>query len=420
MNHKDRFTASIEHRTGDRMAIDCGATPVSGMHVSCVAALRAHYGLTAKPVKVTEPYQMLGEVDEELLDILDIDVVGIAPRKTIFGFANEGWKPWRTPWRQEVLVSEHFVTKSDASGNVYIHPEGDPSAPASGHMPASGYFFDTIIRQPQRDLDLDTCDVADNLEEFDHYTEADLDHYASEVARCEATERAIIANIGGTALGDIALVPAPFLKQPKGLRDIAEWYMGLVSHPHYAGAIFDRQVELALSNLQRLHARVGNRLDAVMLCGTDFGTQSGTFCSPTTFQDMWLPRYRQITDWIHQHTSWKCFKHSCGAVAKFVPLFIEAGFDILNPVQCSATGMDPATLKSANGADIVFWGGGIDTQQVLPFGSPDEVAAQVQERCRIFAPGGGFVFNSIHNVQALTPIDNLVACLETARDWRNA
>ena len=136
-----------------------------------------------------------------------------------------------------------------------------------------------------------------------------------------------------------------------------------------------------------------------------------------TLRDLYFPYYKQVNDWIHAHTPWKTFKHSCGAVSKFIPTFIEAGFDILNPVQCSATGMEPEKLKAEFGDRIVFWGGGVDTQKVLPFGTPAEVREQVLRRCEIFAPGGGFVFDSIHNVQAATPVENIVAMLDAVHEF---
>ena len=234
--------------------------------------------------------------------------------------------------------------------------------------------------------------------------------------RARATGRAVIATFGGTSFGDIALVPGVSLKHPKGIRDITEWYISTRSRRDYIHKVFEGQCEIALANLARIAARVRDNIDAVMVCGTDFGTQSSSFCSTATFRELWLPYYRQVTGWIHQHTNWKVFKHSCGAVEKFLPSFIEAGFDILNPVQCSAAGMDPAKLKDTYGSRLVFWGGGVDTQQVLPFGTPEQVRTQVLERCRIFSGNGGFVFNTIHNVQARTPIPNLVAMIEAVRN----
>jgi uroporphyrinogen-III decarboxylase len=229
--------------------------------------------------------------------------------------------------------------------------------------------------------------------------------------------RAVVATFGGTGFGDIALVPGLNLKQPRGIRDIAEWYISTAARKPYVHAVFERQCEVGLANLARIHAAVGNDVDAVFVCGTDFGTQTSSFCSVATLRELWLPYYRRVNDWIHANTSWRSFKHSCGAVEKFVPSFIEAGFDILNPVQCSAAGMDPQTLKSRHGERIVFWGGGVDTQKTLPFGTPGEVRREVQERCRIFGRGGGFVFNTVHNVQAGTPVENVVAMVETVRGF---
>jgi uroporphyrinogen-III decarboxylase len=281
-------------------------------------------------------------------------------------------------------------------------------------MPVGGYFFDTIIRQEP--IDDDNLDVNENLEEFQPVAQEDLDHFARGVEQA-STGRAVMATFGGTAFGDIALVPAPFLKRPRGIRDVAEWYMSTVVRRDYVHAIFDGQCEIALANLARIHAAVGDRVDAVFVCGTDFGTQTSSFCSVDTFRELYMPYYKRVNDWIHANTNWKTFKHSCGAVENFIPSFIESGFDILNPVQCSATGMEPGNLKKTYGKQMTFWGGGIDTQHVLPFGAPAQVREQVLSRCEIFSTGGGFVFNAIHNVQARVPVENIVAMIEAVREF---
>ena len=415
MTSQERLDAALNHREPDRIPIDFGGTAVTGIHVSAVAALRDHFGLEKRPVKVHEPYQMLGWVDDDLKQAMGIDLEGVIPRKTMFGFPNQNWKTWRCPDGLEALVSEHFRTTIDEQGDILIYPEGDTSAPPSGRMPRNGYFFDTIIRQEP--IDDGNLRVEDNLEEFGPISEEDLAHLEREAARAKTTGRGIIANFGGTAFGDIALVPGPFLKHPKGIRDVAEWYMSTTSRRDYVRKIFDTQCEYALKNLERIHARIGNAVSAVFLCGTDFGTQTSSFCSVPTFRDLYFPYYQAINGWIHKHTAWKCFKHSCGSVERFIPSFIESGFDILNPVQCSAANMGPERLKSAYGDRIVFWGGGTDTQKTLPFGTPDQVRAEVLERCRVFSKGGGFVFNSIHNIQARTPVENIVAMLDAVREF---
>jgi len=255
------------------------------------------------------------------------------------------------------------------------------------------------------------------MEEFSPIAQEDIDHLVRSTHKAAATGRGVLANFGGTAFGDIALVPAPSLKYPKGIRDIAEWYVSTSSRQDYIHKVFERQCEIAIGNLECIHAAVGNDVDAVFVCGTDFGTQTSAFCSVNTFRSLYFPYYQQINKWIHAHTAWKSFKHSCGAVFKFLPSFIEAGFDILNPVQCSANGMEPERLKTEFGDQLVFWGGGVDTQKVLPFGTAAEVREQVLRRCEIFAPGGGFVFNSIHNVQARTPVENIVAMIDAVHEF---
>ena len=332
---------------------------------------------------------------------MGIDVVGITPRTTMFGFENRGWREFRTFWGQVVLVPEGFQTDLDDNGDLVIYPEGDRAAPPSGRMPRAGFFFDTIIRQEP--IDESALDPADNLEEFEPLGDQDLAYWKAAVAAVKDGGEAVIANVGGTALGDIALVPAPFAKRPKGIRDIAEWYMLTLARPDYVHAIFEKQTEIALSRLAAVHAIAGDVVQAVFLCGTDFGTQDSQFLSPAAFRELYLPYYRRMNDWIHRNTSWKTFKHSCGAVEPLISCFADAGFDILNPVQINAAGMDPKHLKETYGQRVVFWGGGVDTQKVLPFGTPDEVEAHVLRQCETFGRGGGFVFNTVHNIQANVP-----------------
>lgn len=412
---RERVRQTLEHREPDRIPIDFGGTPVSGIHVSVVAGLRDHYGLASRLVKVNEPYQMLGMIDDDLKQAMGVDVEGVTGRETMFGFRNDRWQPWTTPQGLEVLVSEEFRTTVDERGDTLIFPKGNRSAPPSGRMPKTGYFFDTIIRQEP--FDDASLDPADNLEEYDLVTDADLDDLEADLAVAERTGRAVIAVLPGMALGDIAFVPAPGLEHPKGIRDITEWYISIKTRPDYIRRVFDAQVEIALENLARIHGRVGDRFDAVMTCGTDFGTQTSAFCSVDTFEDLWAPYYKRVNDWIHGHTGWKVFKHSCGSVERFMRSFIECGFDIINPVQCSAAHMEAEHLKREYGRDLVFWGGGVDTQRVLPFGTPAEVREQVLERCEVLGTGGGFVFNTIHNIQAGTPVENVVAVVEAVREF---
>lgn len=415
MTSKDRVIQALNHREPDRIPVDFGATAVTGMHVNCVIGLCDHYGLQKRPVKVHEPYQMLGLIDEDLKRVLGIDIEGVYSAETLFGFPNENWKPWRMDDGTEVLVSEHFKVRKDSNGDTLIYPKGDLSAPPSGRMPKNGFFFDTIVRQePIEEAQLNPDD---NLEEFGPISDKYLDYFEAASRQAAETGRGVIATFGGTAFGDIALIPAPFLKHPKGIRDIEEWYISTLTRQSYIHKVFERQTEIALANLEKIKTRVSDRVQAVFICGTDFGTQQSTFCSVETFRSLYFPYYKKVNDWIHQNTSWKAFKHSCGAVETLVPSIIEAGFDILNPVQCSAAGMEPEKLKKKYGGDIVFWGGGVDTQKTLMFGTPASVREEVLRRSEVLGKGGGFIFNAVHNIQANVPLKNVAAMFEALKEF---
>lgn len=416
MSSREQFLKTVNHKQPDRVVIDFGSTAVTGIHIQTISKLRRHFGLQRKPIRVIEPFQMLGEVGWELIDSIGIDVVGAWGKNNMFGFHNHApYKEWKTPWGQRVMVPMDFNITKDNNGDLLMYPEGDTSVPPCAKMPKSSYFFDALTRQEP--IVEEELNVEDNLEEFGLISDEELEHWRVEVDKAYFSGKAVVAAFGGTALGDIALVPGMNLKAPKGIRDVAEWYMSTVSRTDYVTSVFERQVEIALENLKRIYAVVGNKVNAMFICGTDFGTQNSTFCSPEQFDTIWLPYYRKINDWIHENTQWKTFKHSCGAVEPLLNNFIRAGFDIINPVQINAEGMDPVKLKQKYGRDLTFWGGGIDTQQVLPFGKPQEVREQVLRTCDIFSKDGGFVFNTVHNTQANVPVENVVAMLEAIQEF---
>jgi hypothetical protein len=418
MTSRERVAQALAHQEPDRIPLDLGGSATTGMQVSSVYLLRQALGLDppGTPVKVVEPYQMLGEITPDLQEALGVDVIQLPGPRTMFGFPNQGWKEWRLFDGTPVLVPEAFNTEVEPDGSLLMYPEGDKSVPPSARMPKDGFYFDSLKRQEP--IDEAKLNPEDNLEEFGPVSDADLAHFVRETKRLyEETDKAILGNFGGTAFGDIALVPAPWLKHPKGIRDVEEWYVSTVSRRDYVYRIFERQCEIGLANLQKVYQAVGNRITAVFVTGTDFGAQHGSFISPKAYRDLYQPFHKIINGWIHQNTPWKTFIHSCGSVWNLYAHFIEAGFDIHNPVQCSAAEMEPRRLKETYGDRITFWGGGVDTQWTLPFGAAEEVRAEVRQRIRTFGPGGGFVFNTTHNVQARVPRENLLALYETVKEY---
>lgn len=418
MTSRERLAAALAHRQPDHVCMDFGSTAVTGIHVAAVTRLRRRVlPDPAHRVKVIEPYQMLGEVDPALREALGVDVVGIPGRKTLFGTQAGDWKPFALHDGTEMLVSGDFNTTVDEHGDTLIYPEGDRSAPPSGRMPKGGYFFDSIIRQPP--VDDDHLNPEDNLEEFSLFGEEDLAYYRAQKQWIEAhPDLGIILGVPGAAFGDIALVPAPFLKHPKGIRDVEEWYVSTAIRKDYVLEVFERQCAIAEQNIATLIDLFGDLVQAAFLTGTDFGTQRGLFISLEAYRELFKPFHQRLNRLIHERSNWKTFTHSCGSVYPLIPDFIEAGFDILNPVQCSAADMEPRRLKREFGAHLTFWGGGVDTQKTLPFGTPDEVYREVRERIDLFNENGGFVFNAIHNVQGNTPTENILAMFKAVRDSR--
>jgi hypothetical protein len=340
------------------------------------------------------------------------------PYKNFFGFENTDWKPWTFFDGTPLLVPGKFNTTPDANGDIYQYPLGDTRFPPSAKMPKDGFYHDAIIRQkPFRDEDLK---VEDQIEEYTLLTDEELSYYEQESKRLyEETDYAVVSSgVPGTNLGDIAYVPGPALPDPKGIRDVEEWYISLMTRKEFLKEVFSRMTEIGLENLKRFHQAVGERIQVIVISGTDFGSQHGPFISPSLYRELFKPFHKKINDWVHQNTSWKTFIHTCGSVYTLLPDLKEAGFDILNPVQISAAEMDPQRLKDEFGKDFTFWGGGVNTQTTLPFGKPEEVKEEVRRLIETFKKGGGFVFATVHNIQAKIPVENLLALFEAVNEYR--
>ena len=414
MTGRERLEAALNHKQTSRPPIDFGACGQTGVSASTLYRLREALGLPQKPIKVIEPFQMLGEVDEDLRQLLGVDVVGLWNRMSFFGYENKDWKPWTMCDGTPVLMAGGFEYDVNGQGDIWVYPAGDRTAPYSVHMPHSGFFFDNIERSPEVNEE-DLTPVEDFKDDFSVPCDEDA-KYWEETSRklYEETDYGIMGILGGAGFGDAATVPGPFLKNPKGIRSMEGWLMAHLLYPDYIMEVFRMQTEAALKSLEVYREAVGDRIQVIWLSGTDFATQNSSFMSMDTFRSLYKPFYKKINDWVHGNTCWKTFYHSCGAVEPLMNDLIEMGVDILNPVQCSAKGMEPQALKDKYGGDIVFWGGAADSQSVLPYGAPEEVSAQAKERLDIFSRDGGYVFASIHNVVAKVPPENVIAMFETA------
>ncbi len=416
MTSRERVERAINHQRPDQIPLDLGSTPVTGMAASSVWKLRRALGLKDERIKVVEPYQMLGEIADDLKATLGVDCVELNSTKNLFGFENKDWKPWELFDGTPVLVPDSFNTKPEENGDILMYPEGDRTVPPSARMPKDGFYFDTIIRQSP--IDEAKLKVEDNLEEFQIITDKELEYYRRQADYLyKNSDYAIVGNFGGTGFGDIALVPAPFLKYPKGIRDVEEWYISLVKRKKFLLELFEKQCQIALKNLKLIYQAIGDKISVLFVTGTDFGAQNGPFISPKLYRELFKPFHKRVNAWVHTSTRWKTFIHSCGGIEPLIEDFIDAGFDILNPVQISAAGMELYRLKEKYGKRIAFWGGGVDTQKTLPFGTPEEVSQEVREHLAMFSEGG-YVFNPVHNVQAGIPVANLLAMYEAVSKYR--
>ncbi len=415
MNSRERLIKTLNHEPVDRVCVDFGATHVTGISASTLSKLRRELlGEDDYRVKIIEPYQMLGEIDEKLMEVLGIDVIPVLTPKTMFGFENKDWKDFTMFDGTQVLVPGDFNVTPEESGGLYLYPQGDTSVPPSGHMPKDGFYFDAICRQePIIESELDP---ANNLVEFGELSQKDIQPLVDIADKAYQSDKGAILSAPGTGFGDIALVPAMWMKHTPGIRDVEQWYMSTIMHKDYVYKVFEGQCEIALKNLKLLIDALGERVQAIFTTGTDFGMQQGLFISPDTYRELYQPFHKAVNDYIHKHSNWKVFIHSCGSIQQLIPDFIESGFDILNPVQCSACNMDPEEIKNKFGKDLVFWGGGVDTQNTLPFGTADQVYEEVLQRIRIFNNPTGMVFNGIHNIQANTPIENVLAMFKAIKD----
>ncbi len=416
MNSKERVLSALNHCEPDMIPVDFGSTTVTGMHCKIVEGLREHYGLERHPVRVSDAFQMLGEIEPDLQEVIGIDCVPVFGPRNVFGMDESRLHEQTTPWGQKVMVAEKLDLTPDAEGRIYIYAEGDRNYPPSAMMPANGYFIDAIERQ--QEVDDSKIKPEDNVEEYKDMSDADIAYYKNAVEKAAQSGKAVVASFGGASLGDIAFIPGMCLKEPKGIRSVAEWYMSTVMRTDYVHKVFEMQTDVAIRNYQRLWDAVGDKVQVIFTCGTDFGTQDSQFCSPETFRELWMPHYRRLNDWIHSNTTWKIFKHSCGAMLPLLPSVVDAGFDIINPVQVNAKDMDINVLKREFGNDLTFWGGGIDTQKILPYATPEQIRSHILHQYEVLGKDGGFIFNAVHNVQANVPIENVVAMIETLRELR--
>lgn len=408
MTPRQRVSLAINHQVPDRVPIDLGGMKASGIAVAAYDRLKRKLGICT-PTKVLDPRFMIATVESEVLRRLHVDVVPLDLSIVLGALRPQReWTPRRLFDGTEALFPPGTNIGEDAEGNwILLDSAG---APTSFMMPKNGYYFDDR-----------TFNKGDRIEPERFRPISDVsDEHLSILSRYSQTlyERTDYAILGwgfGVCFLGMSLITDRASNVTQGLPD--QWMVMLMTEKETCHEMMDRSAEATIRCLELVNEAVGDRCFAWGVAADDSGTQRREFIRPELWAEMIKPHYKKVCDWIHANTTWKTFLHCCGSVYHLIPHFIEAGIDILNPVQTSAANMEPARLKQEFGDRLVFWGGGCDTQSVLGQATPKEIREHVRERMEIFSPGGGFVFNQVHNIQANVPAENILAMMQAAYDF---
>jgi len=412
MTARERVLASVEHREPDRLAVDLGSNPSSGISAVAHAGLVRHLGLASQRTQVYDVVQQLAQPTDELLDRLRIDAVDIG---RTFDASDADWKPMTLPSGIEVEVPAWFhpVRQEDGAWEAF-----DADGLRIATMPPGASFFDQT-HFPYLDGypdDLSDLPVVMPTVLWSGLVHSPWDHAGDEgfwetlrtqtMALRESSDRALMAVVG-----------CNLFEWGTFLRRIDNFLMDLALDQRNVERLLDALLELHFETLDHVIESVGDLVDVIRF-GDDLGMDNGPLMSPDTYRAIFKPRHAALNAYVHERCSARTFLHSCGSIHALLPDLIEAGVDIINPVQISARDMEPAKLKAEFGADITFWGGGADTRVVLPRGTPDAVRDHVRRNIEAFAPGGGFVFATAHNMLPDVPPQNIEAVFEAIDEYR--
>lgn len=399
MTSRERVLAALNHVEPDRVPIDLSGHRSSGIAAIAYPKLREHLGLPARPVRVYDVIQQLAVVDNDVLDRFGVDCIELGRG---FALDDEDWKPWVLPDGTDCLVPAWTRIERQSDRWVILSPSGRVIA----HMPdGTLYFEQTYFPLAESGGDISAVDEA--LDECMWTGVAappgpiDSETLAEGARKFRAgTDRAVLGLFGGN-----------LFEMGQFFYRADNFFMLLAAEPDKAHTFLDRLMEMHLANLERFLATVGDSID-VILFGDDLGMQTGPMLSPRMYCEFFKPRHATLWNRAKELADVKVMLHCCGGVRDLLPHLIEAGLDAINPVQISCAGMEAAELKAEFGRDLTFWGGGCDTREVLTEASPERVAEHVKGQVRTLSPGGGFVFQQVHNILANVPPQNIVAMFD--------
>jgi uroporphyrinogen decarboxylase len=411
MTSRERVLAAIAHREPDRVPVDLGSTPSSGISATAYARLRKRMGIRAGHVRVYDVVQQLAQPEPWALDRLGIDVVDVG---RTFNTRDEDWYDMLLPSGEAAQYPAWFRPEPQADGSWDVHHR---DGTLIARMPAGAAFFDETCF-PYADgwpADWSGLDAAMGKVLWSALVHSPWDH-AGRPGFWERMRENALRLRAESDRAIMVVVGCNLFEWGTFLRRIDHFLVDLMLEPDKVESLLDALLERHLATLEKVCRHVGDVVDVVRF-GDDLGTDGGPFMDPDVYRRLFKPRHKLLCDYAHAHSGMHTFLHSCGSIDQVLPDLIEAGFEIINPVQTSCRGMEPARLKREFGRDVVFWGGGVDTRTVLNRGTPAEVRRQVLERLEIFSPGGGFVFNAIHNILPDVPPENVLALFDAVAEF---
>lgn len=401
MTSRERIIAAVNHRSTDVLPIDFGAMRSTGISIVAYDKLKQYLGYTNGIPKLYDVYQQLAEPENEILDRMGGDVVQIHRLCPSFGIPIKQWKKVTIPQGVTCLVPEGYAPEPDPKGGWLLR---DKDGNAFARMPETGLYFDTFTF-PLADAEtISDIDAA----VFETVTDEELD-FLEEEARClyENTDKALLFAFGGN-----------ILEGGENWFGFEKFMEFLITEPEIIHHFMEKLTAAYITDLEKILARIGRYIQVIQF-GDDLGTQEAPLISLKTYRDMIKPYHTLQYRYVHEHyPDVKVFLHSCGAIFNLIPDLIEAGVDILNPVQISANGMDPVKLKEQFGRHLVFWGGGANMQGTVLNGTVEDIRADCQRLIDIFAKDSGFVFNQVHNIQANVSPEKIMAIYDTALAYR--
>jgi len=411
MTSRERILAAVNHKTPDKVPIDMGSTPSSGISATAYERLRRHVGRKDGATLVYDVVQQLAQPEEWALDRFGIDVVDLG---RTFNTKESDWYDITLASGDPARYPTWFRPEQEADGSwLARHADGTVIA----RQPNGAAFYDETCFPWMDDWPSDYSGLDDAMGKvlWSALVHSPWDNAGKpgfwERLRANALE---LRRTSDRAI--MVVVGCNLFEWGTFIRRIDNFLMDLLLEQGKVEGLLDALMERHMATLEKVCTAVGDIVDVVRF-GDDLGTDQGPFMQPDLYREIFKPRHKMLCDYVHTHSSMHTFLHSCGSIDLVIPDLVEAGFEILNPVQTNARGMEPARLKRDFGKDVTFWGGGIDTRTVLNNGSPAEVRKQVLERLEIFAPGGGFVFNTVHNILPDVPPENIVAMFDAIRDY---